>query len=225
MKKVLAFYGGTRKRGNSKLLLNKFKEGVLQNTTDYEEINVNEINLTPCTGCLRCNIIKKCAIRNDDWNEIAEKILQADVLVFASPVYFHHVTSGFKKLLDRFRSFIHVQITETGLIHTPHVIWKKDIVLILSMGSPDTVEAKPIIELFEYIKDMMGSEIKLHTILGTSLAVEGQVEKTEIELAELYPKLKLPVNLVKVHFNNNKVLLDKAFNIGVGTATPSPTRD
>jgi NAD(P)H-dependent FMN reductase len=217
MKKVLAFYGGTRKRGNSKLLLNKFKEGALQNTSQYEEINVNEINLLACTGCLRCNIIKKCALRNDDWNEIAEKILDADVLVFASPVYFHHVTSGLKKLIDRFRSFIHVQITETGLIHTPHVQWKKEIVLILSMGSPDTIEAKPIVELFEYIKEMMGTEIKLHTILGTTLAVEGQVEKNEAELTELYPKLKLPAHLVKVHFNNNKILLDKAFNIGVET--------
>lgn len=219
MKKVLAFYGGPRKRGNSKILLNKFKDGALQNTTHYEEINVNEVNLKECTGCLRCNIIKKCAIRNDDWNEIADKILEADVLVFASPVYFHHVTSGLKKLLDRFRSFIHVQITETGLIHTPHVLWKKDIVLILSMGSPDTIEAKPIVELFEYIKEIMGSDIKLHTILGTTLAVEGQVEKTESELNELYPKLKLPTHLVKTHFNNNKILLDKAFNIGVKTTT------
>lgn len=115
-----------------------------------------------------------------------KKILDSDVLVFAAPIYFHHVPGPMKIMLDRFRSFNHVQITETSLVHTPWQEWKKDFVLLLTMGSPEESNADPVIDLFSFMTSILGSENRLHVIKATRLAVARQITKTEAELSVLY---------------------------------------
>ena len=151
MKKIVAFNGSARVNGNTHFLLKSFLEGAEKSGAEIEKVNAHEINLDYCTGCLRCNLIKRCSIRGDEWNELSAKILESDVLVFATPIYFHHVSGQLKKIIDRFRSFVHVQITESGLKHTPHLEWDKDFVLLMSLGSSSDADAKPVIELFKYI--------------------------------------------------------------------------
>ena len=179
-----------------------------------EAYNVDELNLEYCRGCLRCNILGYCSIHGDDWAMIAEKILDANVLVFASPIYFHHVSASLKKLVDRFRSFVQVQITETGLLHTPHTAWEKDFVLLLTMGSSDTVDAAPVIDLFKYMTSILGPKNKLHIITANRLAAVNQLLKTEKELTRLYEKLKLPAHLVKEDAIKNQKLLDEVTDLG-----------
>jgi len=214
MRKVLAFNGSIRKSGNTAHLLKHFLNGCRESTDQIEVIDAHDINIDFCKGCLRCNILKRCSIQNDVWEEISVKILEADVLVFASPIYFHHISSQLKKIIDRFRSFVHVQITESGLIHTPHQMWNKDFVLLLSMGSPDDIDAQPVIDLFEYMCKILGPDNKLHCLKGTRLAVTNHVIKTEEELKALYPKLQLPIKLAQEDFQRNKTLLGKCFELG-----------
>lgn len=214
MKKILAFNGSPRRTGNTEYLLQSFLEGATENNADTETLHPHDMNVEYCHGCLRCNILKKCSLRDDDWNEVAEKIEQADVLVFAAPVYFHHLPGPVKIILDRFRSFIHVQMTETGLIHTPWKNWNKDFVLILSLGSSDPVDAKPIIELFEFVKTMLGEGNHLHVITATRLGVTKQVIKTGEELQELYGKIKLPQELAAQDAIRNKELLAECKALG-----------
>jgi multimeric flavodoxin WrbA len=135
--------------------------------------------------------------------------------VFASPIYFHYISAPLKNIIDRFRSFIHVQITETGLIHTPYKKWNKDFVLLLSMGSSDDSDAEPVIDLFEYMKDVLGDENKLHVVKATRLAVIKQVQKTEEELKELYPKLQLNENLAEKDFEKNQKVLSQCYDLGM----------
>ena len=157
-KKLVAFNGSLRKSGNTSILLEHFLKGANTKAIKAEAFNVHELNLEYCRGCLRCNILGYCSIRDDDWATVAEKILDANVLVFATPIYFHHVSASMKKLMDRFRSFVKVQITETGLLHTPHTSWEKDFVLLLTMGSSDTADAAPVIDLFKYMTSILGPE-------------------------------------------------------------------
>jgi putative NADPH-quinone reductase len=209
MKKILALNGSPRTHGNSTYMLQHFMEGARQNTTSLNEIRTHELNLKNCQGCLRCNILKLCSISDDDWQELSREILESDVLVFASPIYFHYLPASLKKVIDRFRSFVHVQITETGLSHTPWEVWNKDFVLLLSMGSPDKAEARPVIELFEFMTSILGSSNRLHIITATRLAMAKQIIRTEEELGILYKKLNLPEELVKGDCaENNKVLLN-----------------
>ena len=214
MKKILAFNGSARKQGNTSFLLDNFLKGVEKNTKSYETVEAHQINLDYCTGCLRCNLIKRCAIRGDEWNGLSEKILESDVLVFASPIYFHHVSAQLKKIIDRFRSFVHVQITESGLKHTPHSEWNKDFVLLLSLGSSNNIDAKPLFELFEFMVQIMGPKNRLHVITATRLGVSKQVVKTPEELSVLYPKLGLPQHLVEEDFIKNQKILQDCFDLG-----------
>ncbi|MCB2197735.1 MAG: flavodoxin family protein [Bacteroidetes bacterium] len=214
MKKVLILDGSTRKMGNTSILIQHFTKGAEKNTTQIEHVLAKNLDIKYCNGCLRCNLIKRCSIRGDDWEELSQKINEADVLVFASPIYFHYVTAPLKNIIDRFRSFVHVQITETGLIHTPWKNWNKDFVLLLSMGSSDDSDAQPVIDLFEYMKDVLGDNNRLHVIKGTRLAVIKQVQKTEDELKELYPKLRLNEKLAEDDFKKNQKILKKCYELG-----------
>lgn len=214
MKKILILDGSTRKQGNTSILLQHFIDGAKNNTENIEQVQAKDVEIKFCNGCLRCNLIKRCSIRDDDWTDLSQKIDEADILVFASPIYFHYVTAPLKNIIDRFRSFIHVQITETGLIHTPYKKWNKDFVLLLSMGSSDDSDAQPVIDLFEYMKGVMGDGNRLHAIKATRLAVIKQVQKNEEELKELYPKLQLDENLAENDFVKNQEVLSQCFELG-----------
>ncbi|MBN1597712.1 MAG: NAD(P)H-dependent oxidoreductase [Bacteroidales bacterium] len=213
-KKLVAFNGSRRKNGNTSILLEHFLKGAKNNAIKADAFNAHELNLEYCRGCLRCNLLGYCSIHGDDWAMVAEKILDADVIVFASPIYFHHLSASMKKLLDRFRSFVKVQVTETDLIHTPHTIWKKDFVLLLTMGSSNTKDAAPVIDLFKYITSILGPENKLHIITANRLVVVNQLLSTEEELVKTYNKLQLPVYLAKEDVIKNQELLDKVSKLG-----------
>ena len=104
---VLAFNGSPRRNGNTSLLLAELLRGVRDNGGEAQELVAQDLNLKYCTGCLRCNMLRRCALRGDDWPSLSRQIHQADALVFASPVYFHHLTAPLKKIIDRFLFFFH----------------------------------------------------------------------------------------------------------------------
>lgn len=216
MRKIVAFNGSPRKNGNTSAMLRMLREGFQASGVRYQEYSTNELHIQNCTGCLRCNILKRCSLRDDDWERVSADILDADVLVFASPIYFHHVTAPMKNLIDRFRSFVHVQITETGIKHTPHQEWNKDFVLLLPMGSSDDSDAQPVIDLFQYMCEILGENNRLHVILGTRLAVTNHILKSEEELEKLYPKLKLPTELAEIDARRNAKLLVECRALGEG---------
>jgi putative NADPH-quinone reductase len=172
---ILAFNGSPRRSGNTALLLREFLKGAGEYGAQCEVVIAHETNLNYCRGCLRCNVLKRCSIKGDDWSDLSKKILRADIIVFASPVYFHHLSAPLKKVLDRFRSFIKVQITPRGLKHTPWVTWEKKFVLLLPLGSSDDADTQPIIDLFTFLTTILGPENTLHTIIGKRLAVVNQV--------------------------------------------------
>jgi multimeric flavodoxin WrbA len=214
MKKIVAINGSPRPAGNTSHLLRAFISGAEENAVVPEVFHSHQLKIEDCTGCLRCNVLKRCAIAGDDWGELSTKILESDVLVFASPIYFHHLPASLKRVLDRFRSFASVQITETGLVHTPYLEWRKDFVLILSLGSPDTADAQPVIDLFSYVCSIMGKQNKLHVITGTRLAMVNHVIKTGDELLDLYRKLKLPEQLAGEDSRKNRELLEQCRELG-----------
>jgi NAD(P)H-dependent FMN reductase len=211
---IVAFNGSPRRKGNTTLLLHEFMRGAQEAGADTEELIAEELQLKYCRGCLRCNVLKRCSITADDWGAVSQKIVRADVLVFASPIYFHHLTASLKKVIDRFRSFIHVQITENGLRHTPWQQWKKQFVLLLCLGSPVADDAQPVIDLFSFLAQELGHDNSLTTIIGTGLAVVNQVQMNREQLEALYNELQLPVNLAEPHYFRNKYLLEKCYSRG-----------
>jgi hypothetical protein len=214
MKKVFALNGSPRPNSNSGILLDAFLKGAMHNDAEIVSHKVRDLNISDCTGCLRCNLIKRCSIRNDDWEKISAEILDCDIIVIAAPVYFHHFPASVKSLIDRFRSFIKVTITEKSIEHIPWANWEKDFVLLLPMGSSDSVDAKPIIELFEFVTEILGLANKLHVITATRLGVSAQISYNMEQLEHLYEKIQLPLNLVEIDYKVNQNLLNECFELG-----------
>ena len=101
MKKVLILSGSPRKGGNSDILCDEFAKGALENGNQVEKIRVTEKKIAPCTGCYFCrNHGGRCAL-NDDMGDILQKIIDCDVLVLSSPVYFYSMCAQLKAVIDR----------------------------------------------------------------------------------------------------------------------------
>ncbi len=214
--KILALKGSPRGRGNSTIMLDKFLEGCENSGNEINVFRPEDIKINPCLGCLRCNLIKRCSIRGDDWDELSQKILDSDIIAISSPVYFFNFPSEMKRIIDRFRSFINVKITESGLIHTPWVEWSKKFVVLLSMGSPDPEEGNNIVDTMKFIVRELGDKNEIFIFNGTRLAVSGQIEYTLQKLEELYTKLGIPVELAGPDFKKNSKLLDDIYALGNG---------
>lgn len=99
-KKVLILSGSPRKDGNSDMLCNEFMRGAAESGNEVEKIRVSEKKIGYCTACYACRGTGVCAIK-DDMAEIMQKIINADVLVLASPVYFYSIDAQLKALIDR----------------------------------------------------------------------------------------------------------------------------
>ena len=101
MKKVLILSGSPRKGGNSDILCDRFAQGAVDNGNLVEKIRVAEKKIAPCSGCYFCkNNGGRCAL-NDDMGEILQKIIDCDVLVLSSPVYFYSICAQLKTVIDR----------------------------------------------------------------------------------------------------------------------------
>lgn len=101
MKKVLILSGSPRKGGNSDLLCDQFLKGAQEAGHEVEKIRVAEKKIAPCCGCYYCQTHQDQCILKDDMPAIADKIMQADVLVLASPVYFYSISAQLKAVIDR----------------------------------------------------------------------------------------------------------------------------
>jgi multimeric flavodoxin WrbA len=99
-KKILIISASGRKGGNSDLLCDQFAKGAREAGHEVEKIRLAEKKIGYCTGCYACQKLHKC-VQQDDANEIVEKMLSADVIVLATPVYFYSMNAQLKTLIDR----------------------------------------------------------------------------------------------------------------------------
>lgn len=100
MKKVIVVTSSPRKNGNSEILAQKFTEGAKSAGNEVRFVAVRDIDLQFCTGCLYCNSHDRCVL-NDGMNALYESFQNADVLVFATPIYYYAVSGQLKTMLDR----------------------------------------------------------------------------------------------------------------------------
>lgn len=100
MKKIVIISSSPRKNGNSETLAQKFRDGAISAGNSATIISVRDINPKFCIGCFACQTTGKCVL-NDGMNEVCETVRNADVLVFATPVYYYSVCGQLKTFLDR----------------------------------------------------------------------------------------------------------------------------
>ncbi len=103
MKKVLIITTSLRRNSNSEALALAFAEGARSAGNDVEVVSLKDKTLAFCKGCFACQNIGHCVI-DDDANAIADKMEQAEVIVWATPVYYYGMSGQMKTLIDRANS-------------------------------------------------------------------------------------------------------------------------
>ena len=100
-KNVLVLSGSPRKGGNSELLCFQFMMGAKAAGHQAEKINLREAEIGYCLACDYCKQHDGVCVQEDDMPGILEKMIAADVIVMATPLYFYNMNGQMKTMIDR----------------------------------------------------------------------------------------------------------------------------
>jgi multimeric flavodoxin WrbA len=100
-KNVLVLSSSSRRGGNSDLLCDQFISGAQETGHHAEKIFLKDKKINYCTGCGTCIDRKGKCSQKDDMAEVLDKMVAADVIVMATPVYFYTMCGQMKTLIDR----------------------------------------------------------------------------------------------------------------------------
>lgn len=167
MTQVLILMSSPRKNGNTDRLADAFIMGVKESGYTTEKIYVNDKNIKPCLGCNACQRVQQC-IQKDDMQEIYSKMLDARVIVFASPVYFYTFNGPMKLLIDR-------------TFALEKIIQGKDFYLLTTGLAPEESYFRIIKDTFQKYIDCLrtGSNRFVDYVLGFKTGNKDDIEKTD----------------------------------------------
>ena len=140
MKNILVLNGTPRKKGKTNKLVNAFLKGAENNHIDH--FHLYDMEIRGCRGCESCrrNDTNNPCVQEDDMNQIYDSYNRADVIVFASPIYFWTITGPLKTAVDR----LYAILTAKG-----YGEFRKESVLIMTAGGADYTQAQKWYETFE----------------------------------------------------------------------------
>ena len=165
MKKILGIMGSPRKNGNTHVLISKILESAQKEGADTKMIFLSDLIIKECDGCYSCWKGQKCG-KNDDMNNVYPLIINSDVLIFGTPVYWFGPTALMKAFIDRFVYF--------NCPENRPKIKGKSAILVVPFEDEDIETATPLLQMFEKSLDYL--EVKLIE----SLIVPGVTKKGEV---------------------------------------------
>ena len=101
---IVLLLGSPNRKGSSALLAECFRQGAQEAGHTVEMIDVAHADIHPCTGCIHCGYEGPCS-QKDEVQGIRAKILDADMMVFVTPLYYYGMSAQLKTLVDRFCAF------------------------------------------------------------------------------------------------------------------------
>jgi multimeric flavodoxin WrbA len=104
MPKIAALYGSPRRKGNTATLLKNAVRGAREAGAEVDEIVIRDLKLSPCLEIYACKETGECVMK-DDFPSVRERMLSADGIILASPIFFYAVSAHTKILMDRCQSF------------------------------------------------------------------------------------------------------------------------
>lgn len=164
-KKVLILSGSPRKGGNSDFLCDEFMHGAEEAGNSVEKIRIQSKKIAPCLGCYYCTEHGGECVQKDDMAEVLQKMIDADVIVMASPVYFYSVDAQIKALIDR---------TVARWLEVKN----KDFYYIVTMADDDTESANTAINCFRGYADCVEGAAEKGVIIGSGVYAPGEAETT-----------------------------------------------
>lgn len=166
-KKVLIISASARRNGNSEILCDQFLKGAQEAGHEAEKVFLRDKNIKYCTGCYTCEkTIGICAYK-DDMPELLQKIIDADILVLSTPVYFYCMNAQLKTVIDR-----------TVARYTE--IRDKDAYLIATAGEPEMKAMEGTITSFRSFLDCLENVREAGLILGHGVHILGEVKDNPV---------------------------------------------
>ena len=107
--RITILMGSPNKSGSTSILVNEFKKGAEESNHSVEVIDVCHANIHPCIGCVACGYEGPC-VQKDDVEEIRQKLLSSDMVVFATPLYYYGMSAQLKTVVDRFCAYTASQV-------------------------------------------------------------------------------------------------------------------
>ncbi len=159
--------GSPRKNGNSDILCDEFMKGAVEAGNEVEKIRVAEKNIGYCRACYACKN-GPCAIK-DDMTEVLQKMIDADVIVLASPVYFYSIDAQFKALIDR---------TVARWLE----VKDKEFYYIVTAADGEEEAAKTTINCFRGYADCVNGAKEMGIVYGMGVYEKGEVKNTKAML-------------------------------------------
>ncbi len=171
MKNVLILSGSPRKGGNSDLLCDEFMRGAIESGNKVTKINIADKKIAPCRACYACKGTGKCAIK-DDMSDILQAMIDADVLVLASPVYFYSIDAQLKALIDR---------TVARWLE----VKDKEFYYIATCADTEKESIETTLACFRGYADCVEGAKEMGVIYGTGVYEKGEIKDTPA-MAEAY---------------------------------------
>ena len=101
---IVILMGSPNRRGSTSILVDEFVRGAHESGHQTEVIDICHADIHPCTGCVHCGYEGPC-VQKDGMENIRKKLLAADMVVFATPLYYYGMTAQMKTVVDRFCAF------------------------------------------------------------------------------------------------------------------------
>jgi len=104
--KILGLCCSPRRQGNTETLLEVALQGAVEEGAEAELYAVAGKNIKPCVGCRACGETGECAVK-DDMQDLYNKLLSSDGIIFGTPIYFYSMTAQAKTVIDRTIALTH----------------------------------------------------------------------------------------------------------------------
>ena len=164
-KKVLILSGSPRKDGNSDILCDEFARGAEEAGHEVEKIRVAAKKVAPCAACYYCRSHGGQCARKDDMAEILQKMIDADVIVLASPVYFYSIDAQLKAVIDR---------TVARWLEVKN----KEFYYIVTMADEEKTSADTTLACFRGYADCVEGAVEKGVLIGSGVYEPGTVKAT-----------------------------------------------
>lgn len=132
---MLIINGSPRKNGNTATILSEAEKLASEGGYAIEWIDLLDKDIQACHGCLQCKKTGSCAL-DDDMKEIYPKIMDADIVLMGSPVYFSDCTGLFKTFFDRWYAFLSYS-DRKGVLYDSRMDSYKKVDFIFPCGNPE----------------------------------------------------------------------------------------
>lgn len=165
IKKVLVLSASPRKGGNSDILCDEFCRGAEESGNFVEKIRVAAKEIHPCIACYHCRDNGGECVFKDDMKGILQKMIDADVLVLASPVYFYSVDAQLKAVIDR---------TVARWLE----VRDKEFYYIVTMADEELASADTTLACFRGYADCVEGAVEKGVIIGNGVYEAGKVKQT-----------------------------------------------